>query len=378
MNYRPLGKTGFAVSEVGIGGEYLEYEDQKTVERTIHAAMDLGVNILDVFMSEPNIRTNLGRALKGRRDRMCIQGQICSIYERGQYRRTRDFEKSKFFLDDLFQRLQTDYIDIGMLHYVDTLDDWQQAQTNGIVDYMLELKKQGRFLTLGVSSHDSAVAQELVASGVFDVLMFSINPMFDLVLGGMELGESMGDVSGRDRIDIDVGRAALYNMCEERGVGITSMKTLGAGRLLKTESSPFGIPMTVNQCIHYALTRPAVASVLIGARSVHEIEQAVAYSEATEQEKDYTGIYAQMKGRSEGTCMYCNHCLPCPRKIDVAAVTRLLDEARESGMDARLGERYGKLRHKASECILCAACEKRCPFGVQVIDNMQRAAQIFE
>ena len=84
MHYRELGKTGFLVSEVGIGGEYLEYETAETVRDTMHAAMDSGVNILDVFMPEPNIRTNLGSAIKGRREKIYIQGHICSVFENGE------------------------------------------------------------------------------------------------------------------------------------------------------------------------------------------------------------------------------------------------------------------------------------------------------
>ncbi|MEA5002841.1 MAG: aldo/keto reductase [Christensenella sp.] len=380
MNYRKLGSTGFSVSEVGIGGEYLEDESRETTVDTMHAAMDMGVNILDIFMSEPNIRTNLGLGIKDRRDKIYVQGHICSVWENGQYGRSRDLEKSKFFIDDLFTRLDSDYIDIGMLHYIDEMEDWQNAQKNGIVDYMLELKKQGRFRTLGVSSHDPVVAHEMISSGVFEVLMFSINPMFDLVLNQVGTIDYMEhpELGNLDHISIDTNRAKLYSLCEEKNVGITVMKTLGAGRLLKAESSPFKVPMTVNQCIHYALARPAVASVLIGARSVAEIEEAVRYCEATDEQKDYSAIFKHLSGERDGACMYCNHCLPCPVHIDVAATTRILDEARQHGMTDSVRGEYAALAHKASECISCGACEKRCPFTVKVIKNMKEATALFE
>jgi len=376
MEYRELGNTGMRAGVVGIGGEYLEYEDRETVIRTMHRSMELGVNILDIFMSNPGVRTNLGLALKDRRDRMIVQGQVCSIWENGQYTKTRDLEKSKLFLEDLFQRLQTDYIDIGMLHYVDTLKDWEKAQESGVIEYMLELKKQGRFRALGVSSHNAAVSIELVKSGLFSVLMFSINPSFDLVFGNRDLEACLSDGELPDHLDIDHDRARLYALCEEKGVGLTVMKALGAGRLLRAESSPFKVPMTVNQCIHYALSRPAVDSVLIGARSVEEIEQAVAYCTATEAERDYTGIYKHI-GKAEKSCLYCNHCLPCPKHINVAGVTRLLDEAKIDMTEA-LREAYAALEVKASACIACGVCEKRCPFGVGIVENMRKASALFE
>ncbi|MEA4853737.1 MAG: aldo/keto reductase [Christensenella sp.] len=379
MHYRELGKTGFLVSEVGIGGEYLEYETAETVRDTMHAAMDSGVNILDVFMPEPNIRTNLGSAIKGRREKIYIQGHICSVFENGQYGRTRDLQKSKQYLEDLLVRLQTDYIDIGMLHYIDTEEEWKKAQENGIIDRMLKMKEEGRFRVLGVSSHDSVVAQKLVLSGIFDVLMFGINPMFDFAMSHEDVRRFLNGLAPEkgEHILIDKNRAELYRLCEQKGVGITAMKSLGAGRLLHAAGSPFGIPLSVTQCIHYALTRPGVASALVGAKSVEEIEEAVGYAEATSEEKDYTALFAKIGRDSAGTCMYCNHCLPCPAEIDVASVTRLLDEAGQGNRVAAF-KKYRDLQVRASSCISCGACLKRCPFGVNVIENMKRASAIFE
>lgn len=376
MEYRALGSSGIMAGIVGIGGEYLEYEDRDTVIRTMHRAMELGVNVLDIFMSNPEVRTNLGLAIKDRRDKIVVQGQVCSIWENGQYSKTRDLAKSKLFLEDLFERLQTDYIDIGMLHYVDTPEDWKKTQESGVLEYMQELKSQGRFRTLGVSSHSAAVSMEMIKSGLFSVLMFSINPSFDLVFGSRDLEACLGDGELPGALDIDPDRARLYALCEEMGVGITVMKTLGAGRLLRAESSPFKVPMTVDQCIHYALSRPAVSSVLIGARSIAEIERAVAYCDSSEAERDYSGIYAHI-GKAEKSCLYCNHCLPCPKHINVAGVTRLLDEA-GIVMTAELREAYTALDVKASDCIACGVCEKRCPFGVGIVENMQSAVSLFE
>ena len=61
MRYRTLGRTGFQVSEIGLGGEYLEGQPLKQVCDTVDAAMDAGINLLDCFMSNPEIRSDLGR-----------------------------------------------------------------------------------------------------------------------------------------------------------------------------------------------------------------------------------------------------------------------------------------------------------------------------
>ena len=69
------------------------------------------------------------------------------------------------------------------------------------------------------------------------------------------------------------------------GVGITVMKSLAAGNLLKAETSPFGMALTPVQCIQYVLTRPAVASALVGCKTPEDVKAALAYEAASDEEK---------------------------------------------------------------------------------------------
>ena len=76
--------------------------------------------------------------------------------------------------------------------------------------------------------------------------------------------------------------------------------------------------------------------------------------------------------------MYCGHCAPCPRGIDVASVTKFLNLARaQGGVPETVREHYAILSHHARECIACGACEGRCPFNVPIRENMRQAAEIF-
>ena len=77
--------------------------------------------------------------------------------------------------------------------------------------------------------------------------------------------------------------------------------------------------------------------------------------------------------------MYCSHCAPCPVKIDVAAVTKFLNLALAGGggVPETVREHYAVLEHHAGECIGCRACERRCPFGVKIRENMSRARKLF-
>lgn len=76
--------------------------------------------------------------------------------------------------------------------------------------------------------------------------------------------------------------------------------------------------------------------------------------------------------------MYCSHCAPCPKKIDVASVTKFLNLAKAQGtVPETAREHYEVLAHHAGECIRCGACETRCPFGVPIMENMAQAKEIF-
>ncbi len=382
MNYRTLGKCGIRVSEVGLGAEHLEGLSPEQVFAVVDHALALGVNIIDIFMSEPQVRSNIGRALDGRRDQAVLQGHIGAAWLNGQYTRTRDAEQCRVFFEDFLTRLGTDYVDIGMLHYIDEQDDFDRVFGGDVLRYALELREKGVIRALGMSSHNPVVARKAVETGLPDVLMFSINPAYDVMPGDAALDSLFAADSYRsgDLHGMEPARALLYQTCAARGVGITVMKPLAAGALLSDKTSPFGRALTPAQCIHYALTRPAVGSVLVGCRTPEEVDAAVAYESCTEAERDYSAVLSKAPLFSmEGRCMYCNHCLPCPSQIDIAAVGKYLDMALLSGgkAPATAAGHYSALNAHAGDCIECRSCERNCPFHVPVVDRMRRAREIF-
>ena len=328
MRYRQLGRSGIWVSEIGLGCEKLQGKDYPTVKAIVDGAIECGVNIFDVFMSEPTVRTHIGKALGGKRGQVVIQGHIGATWKDGQYALSRDLVECMDAFGDLLERLGTDYIDIGMLHFVDTEKDFDDVFNGEIIDYANELKKTGVIKTIGISTHETGIAKRAVETGLIDVLMFSLNPAFDLLPGDMSMDDMMADenTTAEMRNQIDPDRAALYNLCERDGTAITVMKAYMAGRLLDAEQSPFGWALTPDQCIHYALTRPAVASALIGCETPEQIRRAADYETATDTEKDFSEVFIKTLA-AEGKCVYCNHCLPCPAHIDIAQVNKYLDLA---------------------------------------------------
>ena len=384
MNYRPLGNTGLMVSEIGMGCEGMNEDGYAMAKTLFDTAERCGINYFDLYASDPGLRAAVGNALKGRREKFIIQSHLCSVWKNDQYMRTRNLAETKAGFEEMMSLLQTDWIDVGMIHYCDALSDWQAILDNGILDYARELKQAGRIRHIGLSSHNPQVAIAAVESGAIEVLMFSVNPCYDLQPAGEDVEQLWADEAYASHLtNMDPDRQRLYELCAEKGVGITVMKCFGGGDLLDAELSPAGAALTVNQCIHYALTRPAVSVVLSGAHSEEQLLTSLAYEEASDEERDYAAAFAAFPKISwKGHCMYCSHCAPCPMQISVADVTKFLNLA-EAGtrsgnpVPETVREHYAVLPHHASECVQCGTCETRCPFGVSIRENMKKAVKIF-
>ncbi len=378
MIYRPIGKTGMTASVVGLGAEHLDNRPYARVEEVVRAALEAEMNIIDVFMPGTPVRENIGRALGAARRNVLVQGHIGSVDLREQYDYTRDVKTCRKYFEGLL-RCFGDYIDLGMMFFVDTEDDYREVFETGYIDYVLALKREGKIRAIGASSHNPKTAAKIVETGVVELLMFSVNPAFDMLPADMAIEDMIEKEEYGEELGMETARMQLYRLCAGRGVAISTMKTLGAGKLLSSAYTPFEEPWTVSQCIHYALTRPAVVSALIGCRTRDEVFKAARYLDAGEEERDFSRVFAGRKSNVRAQCLYCNHCLPCPAGIDIAAITRLMDAASLDGrLSSGIRSQYGALKHTASECVSCGSCEDRCPFGVHVMENMSRATRLFE
>lgn len=380
MNYRTLGRSGLRVSEIGMGCEGFLEKSAEEIRALVDEMEKSGVNCIDLYSPNPEMRSGLGAALRGRRDKFVLQAHLCTIWKDGQYKRTRRMDEVRAGFEDQLRRLETDHVEIGMIHYVDSAAEWDGIESGEIMKYALELKASGVIGCIGVSSHNPEAAMKAVGSGLVDVLMFSVNPCYDL-LPGTEVVEDLWAEKSYEKplLNMDPARAELYETCQRLGVGITVMKAFGGGDLLSEQYSPAGKALTVNQCLHYALTRPAVACVMSGARNMEDLQRSIAYERASDAEKDYAAALAALPKISwKGHCMYCGHCAPCPQGIDVATVTKFLNLSRaQGGVPETVREHYAVLPNKAGDCVQCGACETRCPFEVEIRKNMLEAQKVF-
>ena len=383
MEYRKLGRTDITVSIIGIGGEGFETKNYIQCEEIVDCAMAQGINFFDLYNSNPEVRKNVGQALaRYPREKYIIEGHLGTTWDKGQYRRTRNIREIKQSYSEFLRYMQIEYVDVGMIHYIDDEKDFFMVFQGEIMEYAKELKGKGIIRALGISTHNPDIALLAVQSGAIDVILFSTNPAYDMLPECVNVNILFEKSTFENRVykGIDIKRQLLYKRCESEGIALTVMKGYAAGMLLSQSRSPFGRAMTPVQCLHYCLTRPGVASVMVGVFSSGQILDAVAYCKANETEKDYSMVLSQIPQRSFiGHCMYCGHCAPCTVQIDIATINKYLDLATDHDeVPETLINHYNLLAHKAGECIKCGQCMRNCPFGVNVISKMKHATEIFE
>lgn len=349
MEYRklPHGKEKIGVLGLGTGGIYDNSDEE--IERIFRTAIENGINFFDLCAGAKNVYKPFGRAITNQRDKVMFQLHLGAVYnEKGEYGWSRNMKQMREAFERELEEIGTDYADFGFLHCVDEEEDFDKLLEIGALDYLKELKASGKIRHIGFSSHTPSVANKVLDTGLMDMMMFSINPAYDLEKGD-ELG--IGSVSER---------AELFKRCQSMGVGISVMKPFHAGKLLDEKTSPFNVAMTKEQCIQYALDRPGVMTVVPGVRSMDDLNTVMKYINVSPSEKDYSIVGQFTPAAAQGHCVYCNHCLPCPAGIDIGLVNKYYDLALAG--DKMAANHYSKLSVKAGACIHCGHCNKRCPF----------------
>ena len=362
MEYRTNRRTGDKIGIIGIGTGPLYETDEKDALEALGYAYEHGVNYVDFATAGAGTFTYAGSAFSSVRKDMLYQVHFGADYETGEYGWTTKLETVKKQVDWQLKELGTDYIDYGFIHCLDEESDWRDYQENGVLDFLLEMKKKGVVHHIGLSSHTPELAEKVLDTGLVDELMFSINPSYDYQHGEYANGSA-------------AERMKLYRRCEAEGIGISVMKPFSAGQLLSDKTSPFGKKLTKYQCIQYALDKPGVVTVLPGIRGLQDMKEVLGFFDATEEEKDYSVLGSFTPNDASGVCVYCNHCAPCPAGLNIGLINKYYDLAVIG--DSMAEDHYLKLEKKASDCISCGHCDSRCPFSVAQSERMKSIAAYF-
>lgn len=363
MEYRQLPHGGEHISILGLGMGSIHNASEAEIIDTLHTAIDAGVNYLDFVPSEARAFDAYAKALRHKRDQVMLQVHIGADYSSGEYGWTVNAKEAIAEFEARLTLLDTDYADFGFIHCIDEDADFDKVMEGGIWDYVCRRKQEGVIRHIGFSTHNTHIARRFLKTGMVDLGMFSLNPMYDFT-DESDYGKGSAD-----------DRAALYKEFEAAGVGISVMKAFAGGQLLNAQASPFKRALTQIQCIQYALDKPGVLTVLPGIRGKQDLLDILSYLDATPEERDYSIIGEFTPPEAEGVCVYCNHCQPCPECISIGLANKYYDLARLG--DEMAAEHYRTLSRHASDCVGCGHCNNRCPFDVDQIARMQEMAAYF-
>ena len=231
-----LGNTGLKVSRLCIGTDYRDVYGGSLGRDILLRGFGLGVTFWDSsenYGSYPAIREALQTL-----DRSDIV--IASKSD------SKDKNGAKKHLRDALDVIGTGYIDIFMLHAVDTTEDFKIRQD--VLEYLLEAKRRGTIRAVGASTHSAEFALALAEVQEIEVVLTVLN---------------MSGLNIRER-NLKLMQSAVRRLYEA-GKGVYLMKVLARGKLAER----------AEEALRYAFTIPYVHAVSVGIRNLRELETAI-------------------------------------------------------------------------------------------------------
>ena len=365
MEYRVLGRTGLKVSALGFGTMRFKmvdgHVDQDVAIEVLHRAMDIGVNYFDsaVGYCRSESEMTLGKALKGRRE-----GKVVST-KYPPWGRSLTADDCRKIIEQSLSRLDIDYIDVYHMHGL----DWETAEKvmakGSAIDGARKAKEEGLIKHLAFSFHDDPKRMVDIARAVPD--MDVVTCQYNLLDRRNE--ESMATV-------------------REMGLGVVVMGPVGGGRLgFPSEKLEGLLPekrvSTPELALRFVLSNPNVSVALSGMSTIEMVEEnaATAGLETPLTEEEMRRIGAMLEENRKLADLYCTgceYCMPCPNKVNIPEIFRLMNLHRVWGLTDAARKRYAEIGasaeyEDASACIECGQCEEKCPQKIPIIEQLKES-----
>ncbi len=330
MKYKALGKTGYEISVMGIGGIPIQRVGQEVAEQVIAAALELGVNFLDTARGYTDSEEKFGYALRGVRDRFVLATKTPA----------RDAEGARRDLETSLRMLQTDSVELYQLHNVSTKAELEQALApGGALEAILQAQQEGLVKHIGVTGHNDQILLKAVETGLFATVQAPVNAV--------------------ERQFIPVFEAA-----KARGMGTIAMKPLAGGSFMHPQLA-----------LRQLLAEPLLDVIIPGVDSVEQMRQnaglASDWQPLNDEERPL--LEQEVADLGKGFCRRCEYCLPCPQGIKIPQVFILEGYATRYNLAEWAVGRYASLDSDASACAECGICESRCPYSLPIREMLKRA-----
>jgi len=370
MQYREFGKKDFKVSALGFGcmrlpiinNDTKKIDEEKAIS-LIRYAVDNGVTYIDTAYPyhKGNSEIAVGKALKdGYREKVKLATKLPTWL-------TKSYEDFDKYLDEQLEKLQTDHIDMYLLHALNK-ERWDNLLELDIFKFIKSALSDGRIKQIGFSFHDKLdTFKEIVDGYDWDFCQIQYNFLDENYQAGTEGLE----------------------YAAKKGMAIVIMEPLKGGRLAKkppiSVKEQWGKAETQKTPAEWALrwvfNHPEVTTVLSGMNSMEQIienmktsETALPNSLSAKDLELIDNVKGQYNELIKVQCTACNYCMPCPDGVDIPENFALLNEASMYNEQDTQSHAYNNeltLKQRAVSCVECGKCETLCPQHLEIRKHLK-------
>ena len=311
-----LGKTELMVTSTAMGCLPVQRCDEDYAVRLLRAAYEGGINYFDTANAYTDSEKKIGLALSDVRDKIIISTKSAA----------RDKAGVLAHIENSLRMMKTDYIDLFQFHQVTEVPD--PNDPNGAYAGALEAKERGWIRHIGVTSHRVNIAEDCIASGLFETLQFP----FSYISSERDL--------------------ALAQKCKEADMGFIAMKGLAGGMLNNARA-----------CHAFMKSYDNVVPIW-GIQKLEELEQWLALAEEDpDLDEELSAFIRQERQELSGSfCRSCGYCMPCPAGIEIFNCARMNMLLRRSPWQQYMTDAWREKMEKINDCIGCHSCSSRCPY----------------
>lgn len=311
-----LGSTGITTIQNAFGALPIQRDDMDTSVRILRKAYEGGITFFDTARAYSDSEEKIGRALSDVRENICIATKTMA----------KNTEEMKVQLDTSLKLLQTDYIDIYQFHCADRC--FAPGDGTGMYELMEDFKRQGMIGHIGITAHKLGIAEESIASGLYETLQFP----FSYLSGEKEL--------------------ALADKCREHNMGFIAMKALAGGMITNSRMAYAFIGQYDNVLPIWGIQREK------------ELDEWLSYIADTPvmTPEIREAIETDRKNLSGNFCRGCGYCMPCPMGIQINNCARMSLMLRRAPSQNWLSETWQSNMKQIENCINCGQCMSKCPY----------------
>ena len=321
-----LGKTGITVPQNAFGCLPIQRDSKEVAVRLLREAYEGGMRFFDTARAYTDSEEKVGEAFDGMRDKIYIATKTHAKTPDGFWK---DLETS-------LKLLRTDYIDIYQLHMAPQC--YKPGDGTGMYECLVKAKEQGLIRHIGITAHKLMVAQEIVASGLYETLQYP----FSYLSSEKEI--------------------ALVNACVKADIGFICMKALAGGLITRSDAAMAFIAQFDGLVPIWGVQRE------------NELREWLSYMDETPSMTDEIAAY--IKGEQDelsgSFCRGCGYCLPCPQGIEINNCARMSLMLRRAPSKAWLSEEYQAKMAKIESCVNCRQCVKRCPYELDTPELLRK------